>query len=235
MSSTNRGATRRTKDRYYTRYPCALAICERLQEDGIILQPTGSLRLLEPSCGKGAFVQAMHDVWGQRAIIEACDLTERGLQRSVRPLVDRLTVGDFRQMTRRRLYDGIVGNPPFAEAEEHVRHAIRLLRADYLSAVCFLLRLNFLSGIDRQRGLYKEHPPEVIYPLDKRPPFLENNGTDSCEYGVFVWRKTSLSEHEPRVRFLRWSHYAKKWQLSVEKKLDKRYVETADRLPEVSP
>src|SRR6185369_1754246 len=92
--------------------------------------------------------------------------------------------------------DLIVGNPPFTVFESHVLRSLELLSDG--GVLAFLLRLNCLSGIERSGFLWKNYPPAFVYPLDKRPHFLDGYrinkkgkrvklGADSCEYGMFVW------------------------------------------------
>lgn len=227
MSATERDQAREPDDQYFTRYPCALAICERLEADGVFGEVRGRpMTLLEPSCGRGGFVHAMRDTWGIKrgARIDVCDLAPELLPRRLRLKVAHVRKGDFLSWrapagSYETGYDGILGNPPYDQAEAHVRHAIAWLKTLTESpdaAVAFLMRLNFLEGIGRGAGLWREHPPEFVYALDKRPPFKRNNKTDATAYGVFVWRKVSVAD-EPRIRFLQWGHYMKRWRLSVYK------------------
>ena len=243
MSSTGRGRERNTDDTYFTRYPCALAICQKLRDDGIFGSPgavgggaTRGLHMLEPSCGKGAFVRAMHDVFIPERYnkgLHALDISDRLLLPEHGECATRIIASDFLTYKPRKKYDAIIGNPPYSEADEHVRHAVRLLKQESHAAVCFLLRLNFLAGIERNgwskqdgiytnEGFYDLHAPECVYVLDKRPPFIDDekgkNRTDSCEYGVFVWRAVT-NDYEPTIRFLRWRHLLDQWEMSVEKQL----------------
>lgn len=238
MSSTNRGSKRQSDDRYFTRYPCARAIVEQLVIDGIFDPDAKSF--LEPSCGKGAFVGAMRDVLGPEKIIDAVDLVDQLLPCYSHEL-STVAWTDFLTFRSAYAYDGIIGNPPYSNAEAHVRHALTLLK-DEKSALVMLLRVNFLAGIERQGAFYRDHQPEYVYVLDKRPPFLDKedaplrshgddghrlhkNDTDSCEYGVFVWRK-QRSEFEPTLRFLNWSSYLPKyggpWRLSVDRQWESK-------------
>ncbi len=242
MSSTNRGNERNADDMYFTRWPCALAICEKLRDDGIVLDDA---LLLEPSCGKGAFVGAMHDVFRPKGL-HALDVNEHLLLPEYNQLATlRITsrFEDYAPAAPAHRYDAVIGNPPYVHAEEHVRHAITLLKPEPHAVVCFLLRLNFMAGIERHGwskkenkythgSFYEQHPPEYVYVLDKRPPFMEGNKTDSCEYGVFVWR-SHVPEYETILRPLRWRNYLEHWEMAVEKKRKAAFGPT--RGPENSP
>jgi hypothetical protein len=92
-------------------------------------------------------------------------------------------VGDF--LGLRGEFDLIVGNPPYAVAEAHIRHALAL-SARYGSAVAFLLRVNFLGSKERF-AFWRDHPPTLVSVLSERPSFF-GTGTDASEYAFFVWR-----------------------------------------------
>ena len=240
MSSTGRGSEREENDVYLTRYPLALAICEKLKADGVIVAPSV---MMEPSAGGGSFVSAMAEVWAPRTLY--CNDLNSGLilpehEDRARFCIERAHLGrheshgklislegDFLQIEQRNVpgIQAIVGNPPFTFAEQHVRHAISLLAPG--GALAFLLPVNFLSGIKRVGGLYREHPPEYVYVIDKRPQFVDGyrinkhgkrvkKGTDSNEYGVFVWRK-ERPEFEPVIRWLQWSKYLQRFKNKVER------------------
>jgi hypothetical protein len=90
-------------------------------------------------------------------------------------------------------YDLIIGNPPYSLAEEHVRLCLGLL-ADGGQLV-FLLRLAFLESAKRE-ALWREHPPERVDVLTRRPSFTHNGKTDSAAYAVFRWRNGHVGAPE---------------------------------------
>lgn len=227
MSATNRFSERAELDSYWTPIEVARATVERLLKDGVIKKGGA---ILEPSVGKGAFAIAALELL-QPDELDLVDLV-------IRPELKALGVGarrfeqDFLTFRPEYRYDGIYGNPPFDAAEAHVRHALSLLKPD--GVLAFLLRLNFLSGRSRHRGLWKEHPPEFISVLDGRPSFkkgqrrpkidkatglpkLKKDGSpimvqasnDSCEYAIICWRGTP-PEFETTLRFLAWEKAKKK-------------------------
>jgi hypothetical protein len=151
MSSTNRGTGREGLDRYYTPTALAGALV------GLLDVAPGSM-VVEPSVGAGAFAQAlMHQgcsVLGIDADERAPWLLERG------GLCADVLSTDLQA-------DWYVGNPPFRDAERHLRHALSRSRI----GCAFLLRLAFLesrkryqfwSGPPCERGVCAEHPP-IIY------------------------------------------------------------------------
>lgn len=220
MSATGRGETREELDGYWTPIACATAICERLRGDKLIA-PRGAV--LEPSIGKGAFAAAIQNVLEPELLV-GVDLVE---QEGVKVLDAKFVRGDFLQFEPDEYFDAVIGNPPYADAEEHVRHALTLLDPER-GVLAFLLRLNFLEGKDRVSGLWKEHPPSVIYVLNRRPSFkktkkpkvdkktgeivtnkrtgkprMVSTSNDSCAYGVFCW-VTPQRQVSPLLRWLEW-------------------------------
>ena len=224
MSSTNRGAEREEEDRYFTRYPVALGICEALNGYGI----AAAGKILEPSAGAGAFVSAAAEVWQPTTLVWNDINTKLILpehEERARGFTENLVSleSDFLLMPATGDYDLVVGNPPYSEAEKHVRKALTMIHEDGI--VAFLLRVNFLAGIERTAGLWAEHPHEFMGVLDKRPKFVDGyrinkhnkkvkKGTDSCEYAVFVWRK-ERPEYEPVTRWIQWSKYEKRFKNTV--------------------
>jgi hypothetical protein len=112
--------------------------------------------------------------------------------------------------------DWIVGNPPFGDAEAHVRAALDVARI----GVAFLLRDAFAEG--RERADFWASNPADRWTFDRRPRFLQRwpdgrvgpmlatdeegrpieakrptherpwklvGWSDSCAYALFVWRR----------------------------------------------
>jgi hypothetical protein len=103
-------------------------------------------------------------------------------------------------------FDMVFGNPPYSLAEEFVRHAYDLIGLnDY---VFFLLRLSFLEGIKRGRGLFKDIPLKRVYVCSRRPSFFSSDGdrhtTDTLAYGMFLWQCGYTGE--PTIKFLDWDY-----------------------------
>ena len=225
MSAANRGAEREELDGYWTPLPCALAICERLLADKIV-SPGGAI--LEPSVGKGAFAVAIEHVFNPEVFVGV------DLQRQLGAVpLDEFIESDFLNYEPTEYFDAVIGNPPFGDAEPHARHAMKMLDPE-TGVLAFLLRLNFLEGKDRTAGLWKEHPPSVVYVLNRRPsfkktkkpkvdkatgeivlnkrigkPLMVSSSNDATAYGVFVWlaperRNRFCPAPEPIIRWLEW-------------------------------
>lgn len=227
MSATNRGAEREELDGYWTPFPCALAICERLLADKIVL-PYSSI--LEPSVGKGAFAAAIRQVGAPETVV-GVDLRRQPTLDTV--ALDEFVEEDFLSYEPTEYFDAVIGNPPYTDAEQHVCHALKMLDPE-TGALAFLLRLNFLEGKDRTAGLWREHPPSAIYVLNRRPsfkktkkpkidkatgeimlnkrtgkPIMVSSSNDACAYGVITWvapkrRNRVLPTPEPVIRWLEW-------------------------------
>lgn len=169
MSATGRGAVRDKLDRYYTPDPLAEALVA-------VLGWCAPATVLEPSVGGGAFARAVRRQWPQAELTGVdLDAGAPGLD-----LVDRASVSDF--LDTRGRWDLVVGNPPFALAESHVRHALTLA-----PVVGVLLRLGFLAS-RRRVPFWHDHPATHLWVLARRPSF-RGGRTDATDYGLFLWNE----------------------------------------------
>ena len=176
MSATNRGSERRTLDAYYTADAVARACVAALPD----IPPGG--HVLEPHVGGGAFLRAVQGRWADAYTVALdVDPTAAGLIGS-----HECAAEDFLDPSvPHEPYALIVGNPPYATAEAHIRRALDLV-ADG-GYVAFLLRLAMLESMQRV-PLWRDHPPLAVHVLSRRPSFT-GGGTDSAAYGFFVWRR----------------------------------------------
>lgn len=193
MSSTNRGAERVALDAYYTPDAVARACVATIAAD-VRLR-----KCWEPHAGGGAFVRALHAADADVIASDIHLLDEEGRHRWPEAEwsagVDFLHTSEtFRPGPRPHW---IVGNPPFNEAEAHVRKALDTATI----GVAFLLRLAFLESTKRL-PFWRENPPAEVYVFARRPSFT-GGATDSAAYGWFVWRKGW--DREPVLRWLEWS------------------------------
>ena len=172
------GNGRRELDAYYTPDELALACLRWLVRDGFYRAGT----VLEPSCGRGAFVRAAR-VYTARPIVAVDIAPERKLD-ALAAGAATVHIGDFLGQSLGP-FDLIVGNPPFSGAEPHVRHAFSH-RGEW-GSVAFLLRLAFLESKER-RDFWRENPASKVYVFSERPSFTGGR-TDSAAYGLFVWQR----------------------------------------------
>lgn len=100
----------------------------------------------EPACGDGRLI-----AWMQQD-----GLTAKGS--------DLAHGKDFLADTTPR--QCILTNPPFSLAQQFCDHALR-----HAPEVWMLLRLNFLAS-DERRAWWKEHEPQALFVLSKRPSFV---------------------------------------------------------------
>jgi hypothetical protein len=182
-------------DRYYTPDALALAIVSALRDEVGAARWRTLRTVTEPSVGGGAFVMALNGLLWHRedVIVKAIDRdhTARGLVFADRPMI-----GDFLGRTNGEVgADLIVGNPPYSDAEAHIRASL-----ERAPLVCLLLRASILGGQARH-ALWREHPPRRVWSVVGRPSFTAG-GTDSSEYVVVLWDR--YWTNDPRLGWLTW-------------------------------
>lgn len=171
---------RRFLDAYFTPQELADALTHRLVDDGF----WRGGQVLEPHAGGGAFVRSARWILRPRPISVHANEMDDGRRNELFENVeaDCLVGHDFLEFPSTE-FSLIIGNPPFSNAEAHVRKALSL-RAPF-GVVAFLLRLAFLESRDRV-DFWREFPASKIYALSQRPTFT-GGGTDNSAYGFFVW------------------------------------------------
>jgi hypothetical protein len=182
MSATNRSPVRINNDKYETPPDLCDFLVKTLVNGGYIPKLENETGLiLEPSAGSGNFVEALYNNISQGWVVHALDIEV------TQELIDKCPVTFERNFLEYKgaKYDVIVGNPPFSEAEAHIRHALTLLRPG--GVLAYLLRLPTLESKQRI-DLWKSFPPEKVYCLAERPSFT-GKGTDATAYALFVWRR----------------------------------------------
>jgi len=124
----------------------------------------------EPACGDGAIVSVLR---ASNIETTASDI--------------RFGDADFLRDTAKR--EAIITNPPFSLAFEFCQRAVKLA-----PEVMLLLRLNFLSSQYRA-AWFKQHEPDALFVLSRRPSFTNNGKTDSTDYAWFYWGSTLKGIH----------------------------------------
>ena len=164
MSSTNRGAKRRPNDSYNTPPYAVASLLSQLD-----LTRVGTF--LEPCRGSGNIyraVKAPKKYW--------CEIADGRDYLAYRP---------------RKRFDLAITNPPYSLAQEFVAKMLQ-----EASTVCVLQRLNFLGSQARRQWWNAMPPLDYLFALSRRPRFLDADGndigTDSCEYGWFVWDRLGI-------------------------------------------
>ena len=172
-------------DRYFTPVEVAERIVRRVWQN--------PARVLEPSCGAGAFLEAIHRVDPEgtakvHAIDPAVLPTLHGKQQFRKTSLELFDV-EFR-------YNLIIGNPPFSLWRDHVELAAKLLAPDGLLA--FLLPSGSLHGRRRRkwwRG-FRKGPLRFrgMMPLDGRVAVTlvgePRPSPPKQDYSVFIWKRT---------------------------------------------
>jgi hypothetical protein len=170
---------REALDFYATPQPLADAICRHLCRENFSC-------VVEPSAGHGPFVRAARAMWPEAEIV-AVDVSPDRLPELSAAGADVVLVSPWQEIAAlpgvgRTL---IIGNPPFREAEEHIRHALDIMRPG--DALAFLLRFNLLGSRGRV-ALWESTPLAEVAPLVPRPSFT-GGSTDATEYALFRWAK----------------------------------------------
>lgn len=153
------------------------------------LGPTDWLRVLEPSCGRGAVLRELvaagisnERIWGVDIDVEAAIACRSAG-------FEYVACADYLTIPLARRFDLVIGNPPYSLAEEFIRRSLDLLKDSGRCA--FLLRLNFLEGQKRAPWL-RQHVPDV-YVLPRRPSFYasgpKKGKTDGTAYAWMVWAR----------------------------------------------
>jgi hypothetical protein len=189
--------TRRKLDAYYTPDHVAAACVDTLGD--VLVGAT----VIEPSAGGGAFVRALQRAQPARIIAidvdpEAPILVEP--PDGVETMCGNFTALDTSMGTAYTRRWWVVGNPPYGNAEAHVRAALAIAEATN-GGVAMLLRLAFLESQQRA-DFWDRYPLHELHPLTQRPSFTGGR-TDSCAYGWFVWRFDVPPTDA--IRPLRWS------------------------------
>lgn len=137
-------------------------------------------RVVEPSCGGGSFVEALLK---RTPNVHAVDVDPDAAGLHIAPTHD---VSDWLDWTpaEEDVVDWVVGNPPFGDAEAHLRHALSIARV----GVAFLLRQGFVSSKER-RPFFAEFPGAARVDLLERPSFTGDGKTDMYDYAFLVWLK----------------------------------------------
>lgn len=188
-SSRPRKTVRDPLDRYYTRDDVAVSVTRGFVAS-IFPEEPDMFTVLEPSVGGGAWVRALRDCFPDVTTFGVdIDPDAKGLEIcDAHYLMDlaEFAVEAERQAQGSKIFDLVLGNPPFVLAEKHARIALDLVKDG--GWVVFLLPLGFLSSGERQ-DFWERHPLDRLLPLVPRPSFREDGRTAGQEYAIFAWQK----------------------------------------------
>lgn len=184
----NRSAVDRNKTDYYATPPdVTVALLKFLEKEERIFRLYDVI--WEPACGTGEMVEAMQGM-GYRTVYS--DLYPTGWRGEHEPF-DFLT-DDMNP----NLYDWIITNPPFTQAEKFIRRALELGKP-----CAFLLKSQFWHA-QRRLSLFREYPPAYVLPLTWRPDFLwgvkGSSPTMECLWTVWLGNDC-VTEYHPLERY----------------------------------
>lgn len=146
---------------------------------------------LEPAVGDGAIVRAVNAVRGD-IIWTTIDIRPECEPDLVADFTAPLYAGAINAITPDGLWDVCITNPPFSQAEEFVRSALK--RSDY---VAMLLRVGWLASDDRNAWLRMHEPNTHVLP--NRPSFRGDGGTDATDYAWMIWQRGRTSPAELHI------------------------------------
>jgi hypothetical protein len=141
--------------------------------------------VLEPSAGRGAIVAALRRPGLE---VRASELYDHGAD----PALMIETGVDFLFMTSTSGCRSIVMNPPFKDAEAHVRHALQLLPDRGTLAV--LLRMTWNAAKGRADLLGHIHAQVIAGRLKMLPPgALDCGHGGTTDFAWFIMRREMLN------------------------------------------
>lgn len=142
--------------------------------------------VLEPSAGSGAIVRKLRQSY-PRLKVTAVEIQDK----FAKPLDEtgaEVIIEDFLKIDSVPIYDRIIANPPFSQAEAFIRHCYQCLKPT--GAMAFLLRLPFIASVKRYKLLQEIRPSGVLV-LSQRPKFGGDN-IDSCDYAWILWTRAQF-------------------------------------------
>jgi len=143
----------------------------------------------DPSCGDGAILGTLAEHWpsvrreGIEIDADRADAAILSVAAHSVVLGDALT-RDWVIPSNPDAQRIVIGNPPYALAEQFVRKAIEQIDAGHVRQCFFLMRLGFLAGEDRCAWLRHRYPSAYVLPA--RPDYTGEGG-DSADYAWLRW------------------------------------------------
>lgn len=143
-------------------------------------------RILEPAAGHGHLLRVLAAHGAPREAMDAVELRPEA-EPHLRGQVHQLVLGDFLRVAGGLpRYELIIGNPPYGRRLPQAFVETALSRLAPGGQLCFLLRANFSTGVNRCR-LFRRHPADY-HALGWRPSFTSDGVTgNALDFGWFVW------------------------------------------------
>lgn len=150
---------------------------------------------LEPSCGGLSFVYAMREYARNKpdgpVVMQGVDLYETSRYAPDKGEGDYFAFDyfssnflSFRVMPH---INFAIGNPPYAEAKEHLMHLFSQVTWPNFAAG-FLLRAGFRHSLKR-KWFWDHYPCYALKAIRRRPSFTGDGKTDASEYDFIIWKK----------------------------------------------
>lgn len=145
--------------------------------------------VLDPGAGGGVWGKAARYALPRPAYIDGIELRNAAYDPRG---YDTWTIGDFLTLDVVGKYGLVMGNPPYSMAEPFIRKSASLLLSG--GYMIQLLRLAFLEGQSRGKGLWKELPPKEVRVCCQRPSFYPEGHpkagkTDATAYMIAIFQK----------------------------------------------
>ena len=159
--------------------------------------------VLDPGCGDGVWGRVVRETFPDIGYLGGIDIVNRLPKNHP---YDYFLHEDFLTYQIGPIgmnYWLICGNPPYKFAEQFIRRSWVYL--PHNGVLVFLLRLAFLEGQKRCKGLWKEFPPTYVTVLGRRPSFTGNHKTDSTAYCLMYWYKDRQGE-TTKLSWLDWDY-----------------------------
>ena len=134
----------------------------------------------ECACGDGAMSEVLKETGNQ---VKSSDLYNRGYGEA-----------DHDFLSTDRKFVNIITNPPYNSAEGFINKGVEQAESKF----ALLLRLAFLEGAGRARGIYTYSPPSRVWVFSERitfyPKGVKVTGGGTTAYAWFVWDKNHSGE-----------------------------------------
>jgi len=175
----------------------ALHVIPKSLED-MLVKPNQDFNVLDAGSGTGNWGRAARKIW-PTATIDGVDIVPYLMPDKP---YDTWFQADYRDFTTEKKYDRIVSNPPYTRtldgrdmilAEKFVRKSMELTSRNGM--VLFLVRLDFLAGEKRCKGLFNDFRPTAIYQSIRRIPFFPELGNGQTHnFCLLVWNKSFMND-----------------------------------------
>lgn len=144
----------------------------------------GHFAVLDVGAGDGRWGLAAKARWPH------CHLSGSEVRDVAKPEgFDAWHTGDYLSWSKAagRRFSVIIGNPPYAGVDRFLTEGLRTLVSG--GQLVFLLRLAFLEGQERARGLFKATPPKVVGVYSKRVGFEGCGTSPAVAMAGYLWQK----------------------------------------------